>query len=379
MKNGLMSSQDFLWEMYHNNIFIHPFNHKNLTEVGYNLSPSDFVFSTRKGMLLEVIRAGSEKYVWIPANDTVLILSREFVSLSNRIAGSFHSRVRVVSQGFGHLSTTLDPGWFGPLLFALNNPSSKKKFYICKDSSKGVQENTLVTMVLFYLSSEATTQHDNLPFRFDILEQWYYSSSWSRRRFNKSFILLDEIISTAKSMSPDKYCSENDLPILKKLDELHAYLANQLDVGKDNRQSIVKSLHRLKYYSREISDTYSEVFTKQFKNCYESQEEKLFSAVNVLMDGCFFEKRRICWDRYSASLIKKISGYRTNRLLWTVSHIRENKNLYTVIAFTLVIVCVILIRLRNTTDVQIDLAIAIVSALVISMFSMIISIFARRD
>ncbi len=140
------------------NIVIHPFREEDLTPVGYNLRPSDFVFSVIKK---ELIKANDGIYE-IPPNDTVLILTEETVWVSGRVAGTFHSKVGLVSKGFGHISTTLDPNWKGPLLIALNNPTST--------SLQLPADKSFVTLIFYEVKTPASKMHDNDPGRNDILK-----------------------------------------------------------------------------------------------------------------------------------------------------------------------------------------------------------------
>jgi hypothetical protein len=85
---------------------------------------------------------------YVEPNDTVLILTQEEVWVSEQIAGTFHSKVGIVSSGFGHISTTLDPNWEGPLLISLNNPTRKRlKLIIGKEEAEATNYNSFVTLI----------------------------------------------------------------------------------------------------------------------------------------------------------------------------------------------------------------------------------------
>ena len=104
-------------------IVIEPFNKKNLSSVGYDFSVGTFVFSLKEGLL----QAKNRVYSVAPG-DTIQILTKESLWVSNQIAGTLHSRVLLVSRGFSHISTTLDPGWYGPLLVTMTNLSDSKLY-----------------------------------------------------------------------------------------------------------------------------------------------------------------------------------------------------------------------------------------------------------
>jgi deoxycytidine triphosphate deaminase len=153
----LLSDRD-IKQLLNREIVIYPFNEHDLTPVGYNLNPSDFVFSLQSKELLKA----KNGFFQIKPHHTVLILTKEAVWVSKKIAGTFHSKVGVVSTGFGHISTTLDPGWNGLLLISLNNPT---------DSPLSLAANqSFVTLMLYRLKTPALKEHNNLPRRTDILK-----------------------------------------------------------------------------------------------------------------------------------------------------------------------------------------------------------------
>lgn len=102
-------------------IVISPFSEELLTPVGYDFTIGDFAYSLEKGLLKPV----DGKYV-LPPRSTIQFLTRESLWVSGRIAGTLHSRVSLVAQGLSHISTTLDPGWYGPLLITMSNLTDKE-------------------------------------------------------------------------------------------------------------------------------------------------------------------------------------------------------------------------------------------------------------
>ena len=135
-EGSTLSNIDIEQAIESGDIFITPYNRLQLQPSGYNLTPTRFFYSTKKKRLLPVHETEEETYVIIDKNDTVLVRTRETIVVSPRLSGAFYSKVKVVSQGFGHVSTTLDPEWEGQLLISLNNPTNKKiKFSIEKNVS----------------------------------------------------------------------------------------------------------------------------------------------------------------------------------------------------------------------------------------------------
>ena len=163
---GALADTDIWDAIYRGEIYISPFRSENLTAAGYNLQVSDIIISTRSGLPLKIYTSGQYRYVDVPANDTVLITTVESIFVGPQIMGTFHSRVSIVSQGFGHISTTLDPTWCGPLLIAVNNPSNKKKRFVISDSSG---THSFATLVFYRLIHPAEAINSKPPIRTDVL------------------------------------------------------------------------------------------------------------------------------------------------------------------------------------------------------------------
>ena len=163
---GALADADIWDAIYRGEIYISPFRTENLTAAGYNLQVSDIIISTRSGLPLKIYTSGQYRYVDVPANDTVLITTVESIFVGPQIMGTFHSRVSIVSQGFGHISTTLDPTWCGPLLIAVNNPSNRKKRFVISDSSG---THSFATLVFCRLIHPAEAINSKPPIRTDVL------------------------------------------------------------------------------------------------------------------------------------------------------------------------------------------------------------------
>ena len=170
LPKGFMSNVDIEVAL-DRDIVICDFDRGNLTDIGYNLTATEFIFSINRGLLVPIHNLNNEKFCYVDPHDTILILTREAVWVSENIAGTFHSKVRIVSQGFGHIGTTLDAYWEGPLLISLNNPTKKKlKFTIGRDDGNGFRHSSFVTLVFYRMASPTTKGHDNPPCRLDILK-----------------------------------------------------------------------------------------------------------------------------------------------------------------------------------------------------------------
>lgn len=189
-------------------LIIAPYEDANVKGCGYNLTATEFIYSVKKKRLLTIHKsARGTVYVDIPRHDTVLILTREYIKLSGRLAGAFYSRVQMVSQGLGHISTTLDPGWDGMLLFAVNNPSSRKIRFVISESSEGTTTYTgIATMVLNPTqpdddaTGEVAPRLDNPPMRLDVLKSLIYQPK--HILFDSRYQRFRRLISELETFTP---------------------------------------------------------------------------------------------------------------------------------------------------------------------------------
>jgi deoxycytidine triphosphate deaminase len=153
---GILTDTD-IKKLLGKEIVIEPFDDKHLTPVGYDLTVGQFVYSFKRGLL-----SPDEDFTYeIEPHEHVLVLSKEFVWISPKIGGTFHSKVSLVSQGFSHISTTLDPQWTGPLLIAIPNVSDRT---LCLQ-----EDQEFVTLVLYRTQSPATKPHHKPPARIDVI------------------------------------------------------------------------------------------------------------------------------------------------------------------------------------------------------------------
>lgn len=137
-------------------IVIEPYSENSLTPIGYDFTVGDFAFSLETGLLNPVDGA----YV-LPPKNTIQVLTKESLWVSSRIAGTFHSKVSLVSKGLSHISTTLDPGWYGPLLITLRN-NTENDFPLRVGAS-------FVTLIFSKVISPTKSPHFKPEFRKDIL------------------------------------------------------------------------------------------------------------------------------------------------------------------------------------------------------------------
>jgi deoxycytidine triphosphate deaminase len=159
----MLSNKDIEKELG-KNIAIYPLRQDNIKGASINLTASNMAWSvsTRES----IVHANN---IIIPAHDTALIETNEVLGVSKKIAGTYHSRVKNVSVGLGHIGTTLNPGWIGRSLIAVHN-------ILDKPITLEVN-NPFVTICFFYLNSKTTRPDNNAPGRRDVLQAYNISNS----------------------------------------------------------------------------------------------------------------------------------------------------------------------------------------------------------
>ena len=164
-------------------ILIYPFHESNLKGSSYNLTASKLAWRVQDG---KSAYDSSINKIIIPATSTVLIQTNEAIWVSKRICGTYHSKVYWVSQGLGHIGTTLDPDYIGNSLIADHNHSDK---FI----ELSPEEDTFVSLMFYYLKTKASAPHTNDPGRPDIINQFQLTSD-ERRWLDESFRKNEELL-----------------------------------------------------------------------------------------------------------------------------------------------------------------------------------------
>ncbi len=177
------------------NILIYPFTQDNLKAASYNLTASKYAWSISTK---QSIYDSQQNKIIIAPGDTALIETNETVWVSKKITGTYHSRVTQVSQGTGHIGTTLDPNYIGPSLISLLNHSNYPVELI-------PERTNFVTLAFHYLHTESSREHGNTHGRRDILGE------------------VGIKISTDESSALDKPYMSNKELLLLKLEECKDY------------------------------------------------------------------------------------------------------------------------------------------------------------
>ncbi|AUT00260.1 deoxycytidine triphosphate deaminase [Nostoc sp. CENA543] len=156
---SILSDRDIQRELG-KNILIYPFNEDNLKGASYNLTVSKLAWKVRDG---ESAYDSSINRIVIPENSTVIIQTNEAIWVSKKIAGTYHSKVALVSQGIGHIGTTLDPNYQGVSLIAVHNHSNQS-------IELEPEKDTFVSLMFYYVKTKSSIPHTNDPGRPEILK-----------------------------------------------------------------------------------------------------------------------------------------------------------------------------------------------------------------
>jgi deoxycytidine triphosphate deaminase len=158
----LLSNVDIIYEIKKKNLAIYPFDEKTIRGSSINLRASSLAWSiNKKKSAIEYDANKKKEIIKILPHDTTLIETREILAISLNIAGTFHSRVRITSQGTGHIGTTLNPGWTGQLLIAIHNHTDNLQ-------TIDVGEH-FATVMFYYLKTKSTLSDVNKTSRQDVL------------------------------------------------------------------------------------------------------------------------------------------------------------------------------------------------------------------
>lgn len=195
---GQLSRSDMESEIKKGGLKIVPFSETCQKAASYDITPSIIAMSVKIGMLEKVYREPhynkDKYYILVHPKDTVLIVSNEYLIVPSDIAGYISSRVSKLVDGFGHISTTIDPNWRGAVLIALSNPSNQPlKVYVGSTRDATGKPNQLATVSFHYLETScATTDIDGVPrgMRLDMLEKVLYKNKRGFKAFWRNIFLV---------------------------------------------------------------------------------------------------------------------------------------------------------------------------------------------
>lgn len=162
-RNGILSDKEFL-KHFGKDIFIHPFNRENLKGASYNLTASPVAYYEENGKYVSSLTTKNK--IMVKPGKITFIQTNESLYVSQRICGTYHTKVKWVSKGLSSISTTLDPCYFGTSLITVINLGKK-------DIEIDVNES-LCTIIFQKMASGSKDLHDNTPGRKDVVSGRIY-------------------------------------------------------------------------------------------------------------------------------------------------------------------------------------------------------------
>ncbi|WP_299739130.1 hypothetical protein [uncultured Rossellomorea sp.] len=134
------------------NIYIYPLDTQKIKGSTYNFKASHLAWSlkTKKSIVKDGV-------ITIPPNDSAVIVTEEVIRVSNKIGGTYHSKVKLVKKGLGHIGTTLDPTWQGHSVITVHNHSIDENGIDIKVG------DTFATLMLYYLNKPSNHIQENPP------------------------------------------------------------------------------------------------------------------------------------------------------------------------------------------------------------------------
>lgn len=105
-------------------------DHHQITHVGYDVSLGGsrrpFDLTSNKFLNIKVLE--NSRYIEVKSGHCVSVETEEDIKLGHEVGALVESKVRMVSKGFSHISTTIDPTWSGKLLLTFTNQSGHNLF-----------------------------------------------------------------------------------------------------------------------------------------------------------------------------------------------------------------------------------------------------------
>lgn len=158
------------------NIYLYPIHSESIKGNSVDLHASRFAWSLKTSKRLAV----QDNHLILPPHDTSLIYTEESIYVSEKIGGTYHSKVTLVSKGLGHIGTTQDPKYLGNSLIAIHNH---------RDNPFSLRIGSeFVSLIFYYLASadyKNTCSHDSHLRMLDGLEgkdeyiEWRDQNKWT--------------------------------------------------------------------------------------------------------------------------------------------------------------------------------------------------------
>jgi deoxycytidine triphosphate deaminase len=125
-------------------LVVHPTRENCFTGVGYDLNIGFYIQINKKFKKvvdISEVRDNDRGIIQLGPKNNLIVITREYVYLSCRVAATFHSKSTLAAQAIFLNSTTGDPNWDGRLIFSLYNAAG---------TTVGIRKDeSIVTMVVY--------------------------------------------------------------------------------------------------------------------------------------------------------------------------------------------------------------------------------------
>jgi len=196
-------------------IVIYPYKDENLTGIGYDI---------RVGIIQPLSKipefSEDDDFYYIPPNSYCVVISKEFVWLSHRLAATLHARGTLAAKGLYTNSTNIDPNFKGQLIMSLFNVS-EKTIKIGKDEHyitmivQSVVKSTKTLIDTDIKNSIRVTTHFKEIYGNEVDQQTSNLHEYLATQNNQNGGYFQELITVARNTNPFKHFSFRDF--LKKI------------------------------------------------------------------------------------------------------------------------------------------------------------------
>lgn len=199
----MLSIEDFYKEIG-KNIFIYPLKNVRILGNSIDLTASRFAWTSTGKYIFN----DQTKEIIVPPHETACVLTQEAIYVTEKIGGTYHSRVTLAQRGFGHIGTMLDPKYVGQSLILLHNTTNREL--------KISYGERIVSIVFHYLNTPILTKsHNASPAhvekitgfeRFDEYKRWYEKNRWAfeERELVDHFLTSQEYEDLQKKEATDQ-------------------------------------------------------------------------------------------------------------------------------------------------------------------------------
>lgn len=213
-------------------INIYHFSPENIKENSINFTASKYAwslseqsitlgkkqYSIKRGGTSVIQHNGKDLIVVLPFS-TSLIETEEVLALDGRIGGTYHSKVGIVSKGFGHIGTMVGPKFSGHSLIALHNISKEIKTIEVGE--------TFLSIVFYYVKTPIQDKNPTIGAHLDKMSELGINLESSDRQFLgedwKSQI--DEV--REKLVDSDEYKNFSKKKSRRKFKNIKAYFTKR--------------------------------------------------------------------------------------------------------------------------------------------------------